>query len=70
LRDRRLPGDGDFDIAGFVDAVRATGFQGPWGVEVLSTVIGDTGPAELARRAYRSTIEHVARAAYQDGEET
>src|SRR4029453_16774195 len=33
LRDRRLPGDGDFDIAGFVAAVRATGFRGPWGVE-------------------------------------
>jgi sugar phosphate isomerase/epimerase len=59
LRDRRLPGDGDFDIAGFVAAVRATGFQGPWGVELLSAAIGDVGPAELARRAYRSTIEHM-----------
>ena len=62
MRDRRLPGDGDFDIAGFVAAVRAAGFQGPWGVELLSAAIGDVGPAELARRAYRSTIEHVARA--------
>jgi sugar phosphate isomerase/epimerase len=60
LRDRRLPGDGDFDIGGFVAAVRATGFQGPWGVEVLSAAIGDVGPADLAERAYRSTIEHVA----------
>lgn len=57
LRDRRLPGDGDFDIAGFVSAVRAVGFDGPWGVELLSAAIGDMGPAELARRAYRSTIE-------------
>ena len=61
LRDRRLPGDGDFDIAGFVAAVRATGFEGPWGVEVLSAGIGDVGPDELARRAYRSTIEHLKR---------
>ena len=61
LRDRRLPGDGDFDIGGFVAAVRATGFQGPWGVEVLSAGIGDVGPDELARRAYRSTIEHLKR---------
>jgi sugar phosphate isomerase/epimerase len=60
MRDRRLPGDGNFNIAGFVAAVRATGFQGPWGVELLSAGIGDVGPAELARRAYRSTIEHVA----------
>jgi len=66
MRDRRLPGDGDFDIGGFVAAVRATGFQGPWGVELLSAGIGDVGPAELARRAYRSTIEHVARGSYQD----
>jgi sugar phosphate isomerase/epimerase len=69
MRDRRLPGDGDFDIAGFVAAVRATGFQGPWGVELLSAAIGDVGPAELARRAYRSTIEHVARGTYQDDKE-
>jgi len=60
MRDRRLPGDGDFDIGGFVAAVRASGFQGPWGVELLSAAIGDVGPAELARRAYRSTIEQLA----------
>ncbi len=70
MRDRRLPGDGDFDIGGFVAAVRAAGFQGPWGVELLSAVIGEVGPAELARRAYRSTIEHVAGGTYQDGKET
>jgi sugar phosphate isomerase/epimerase len=69
MRDRRLPGDGDFDIAGFVAAVRATGFQGPWGVELLSAAIGDVGPAELARRAYRSTIEHVVRGAHRDDKE-
>jgi sugar phosphate isomerase/epimerase len=69
LRDRRLPGDGDFDIAGFVAAVRATGYQGPWGVELLSAAIGDVGPAELAQRAYGSTIEHVARATDQKEKE-
>jgi len=70
MRDRRLPGDGDFDIGGFVAAVRAAGFQGPWGVELLSAAIGDVGPAELARRAYRSTIEFVARGTDQDDKET
>jgi sugar phosphate isomerase/epimerase len=69
MRDRRLPGDGDFDIAGFVAAVRATGFQGPWGVELLSAAIGSLCPDELARRAYRSTIEHVARDPYRDDKE-
>ena len=70
MRDRRLPGDGDFDIAGFVAAVRATGFQGPWGVELLSAAIGDVGPAELARRAYRSTIEQVGQHRTADDKET
>ena len=61
MRDRRLPGNGDFDIAGFVAAVRTTGFRGPWGVELLSAAIGDVGPGELARRAYESAIERVGR---------
>ena len=69
MRDRRLPGDGDFDIAGFVAAVRATGFQGPWGVELLSAAIGDVGPDELARRAYRSGIEQVGQDRTADEEE-
>ena len=33
---RLLPGEGSFDVPAFIDAVRATGFDGPWGVEMLS----------------------------------
>jgi sugar phosphate isomerase/epimerase len=33
---RACPGEGEFDIAGFVAAVRASGFDGPWGIEVIS----------------------------------
>jgi sugar phosphate isomerase/epimerase len=33
---RRIPGEGDYDLAGFVRAVRASGFDGPWGCEVIS----------------------------------
>lgn len=33
---RRYPGEGSFDLAGFVEVVRGTGFTGPWGVEILS----------------------------------
>lgn len=33
---RLLCGQGSFDIAGFIEAVRATGYRGPWGVEILS----------------------------------
>jgi len=31
---RRLPGDGDLDGEGFIRAIRAAGFTGPWCVEV------------------------------------
>jgi len=34
---RRLCGQGDQDVAGFIRAVRSAGFDGPWGVEILST---------------------------------
>jgi sugar phosphate isomerase/epimerase len=35
--DRRLyPGRGDFAVPEFIDAVQATGFAGPWGVEIIS----------------------------------
>lgn len=33
---RRLCGEGDFDVRGLVEAIRAAGFRGPWGVEMLS----------------------------------
>jgi sugar phosphate isomerase/epimerase len=33
---RRIPGEGDFDVVGFIKAVAKTGFEGPWGNEVLS----------------------------------
>jgi len=36
---RLLPGDGEFDIAGFLRAVWAVGFTGPIGVEVLNEYI-------------------------------
>jgi len=35
---RLLCGEGSFDIPGFIEAVRATGYRGPWGVEILSHV--------------------------------
>ncbi|GIF20026.1 sugar phosphate isomerase [Paractinoplanes tereljensis] len=33
---RRLCGEGTFDLAGVVAALRDTGWRGPWGVEILS----------------------------------
>lgn len=33
---RRYCGEGSFDLPGFVRVLRASGFEGPWGVEALS----------------------------------
>jgi sugar phosphate isomerase/epimerase len=33
---RRLCGEGDQDVAGFITTLQAIGFNGPWGVEILS----------------------------------
>jgi sugar phosphate isomerase/epimerase len=33
---RRLCGEGSVDVPAFIRAIRATGFDGPWGVEILS----------------------------------
>lgn len=34
---RRYPGHGDFDVPRFINAVRATGFDDFWGVEIISS---------------------------------
>src|SRR5947209_5309617 len=36
INHRELPGEGEFDIPAYVEALRAAGYAGPWGVEVLS----------------------------------
>ena len=33
---RELPGEGEFDLRGYVEVCRDHGYPGPWGVEVLS----------------------------------
>lgn len=33
---RRLIGEGDQDVCGFIETLRAIGYDGPWGVEILS----------------------------------
>jgi sugar phosphate isomerase/epimerase len=48
---RRLPGDGELDVAGLVRAVLRTGFTGPWCVEVNTPEFRVLPIDEAARRA-------------------
>lgn len=34
---RRLVGEGSQDVFGFIDTMKAVGYDGPWGVEILSS---------------------------------
>ena len=53
---RLLPGEGEFDVKGFVDAVQRNGYTGPWGVEVLSTKLRSWPLDRLVTRTYDSAM--------------
>ena len=53
---RLLPGTGSFDIAGFLDALDAAGYDGPICLEVLSEELRALAPAEGAARL-RSSLQ-------------
>lgn len=59
---RRLPGDGDFDVPGFLNAVAATAYDGLYGVEILSDAHRRLAPAEAAQRSYDATMRQFDRA--------
>jgi sugar phosphate isomerase/epimerase len=52
---RLLPGEGEFDVRGYVDACRQAGYAGPWGVEVLSAELRELPMEETFSRAYTTT---------------
>ena len=59
----RCPGEGEFDIPGYIDACRDAGYAGPWGVEVLSEELrnqphrGDLPPRlRDDRRQFRASV--------------
>jgi sugar phosphate isomerase/epimerase len=55
INHRRLPGDGEFEIPAYVDVCREIGYEGPWGVEVLSAALRSLPIEEEFDRAYDTT---------------
>ena len=53
---RKLPGEGDFPIRGYVDEFRELGYEGPWGVEVLSVELRSLPIEQIFDRAYETTM--------------
>lgn len=52
---RRLIGEGDQDVRGFIETLKAIGYAGPWGVEILSE--------EHRRRPLREALDVARRTA-------
>lgn len=57
---RKLCGEGEFDLPGYIAVLRELGYAGPWGVEVLSAELRKLPLEEAARRAYETTIAQFA----------
>jgi len=57
---RAFPGEGEFDMPGFMDAIAATGFDGPYGVEVIRLENRSRSVDELAEIAWRTAMTQFA----------
>ena len=53
---RRFPGEGAFDVPGFIDSLRRLGWAGPWGIEMLSTEFRALGLRDGLARARDTTL--------------
>jgi sugar phosphate isomerase/epimerase len=58
--ERRLCGQGVFDIPGFLQAIELTGYHGPIGVEILSNEQRRRPLSEAASLAFKTAMEQVA----------
>jgi sugar phosphate isomerase/epimerase len=56
INHRRLCGDGEFDVKGFIQCLRNTGYTGPWGIEVLSEELRKQPLEEVVPRAFATTV--------------
>jgi 4-hydroxyphenylpyruvate dioxygenase len=64
LHSRRLPGHGDLDLTGYLDALRAIGTRAPVGVEVFSDALHAQGARSAARAAADATRQVLAGAGW------
>ena len=52
---RRLCGEGEFDVRGFIAATQDAGYRGPWGIEVLSEELRKWPLERLTTQAFKTT---------------
>ena len=59
IHHRRLPGEGVLNPPAFIRAVQAAGYEGPWGVEMLSATYRKLPLQEMARRSFEMTMRQL-----------
>jgi sugar phosphate isomerase/epimerase len=63
---RRLCGQGEFDVKGFIAAMQDAGYRGPWGVEVLSEELRKWPLELLTAQAFETTMAQFSTTAKRD----
>ncbi len=53
---RNMPGEGDLDVAGFTQAVVATGYDGPISLEIFNDQFRGGSPGKIAQDGHRSLL--------------
>jgi sugar phosphate isomerase/epimerase len=53
---RKLPGEGALEPKAFLHSVQAAGYQGPWGVEILSEDFRKRPLDDMAKQAFATTM--------------
>jgi sugar phosphate isomerase/epimerase len=57
INHRRLCGEGEFDVKGFIESVQRAGYSGPFGIEVLSQELRQKPLEELTKISFTTTME-------------
>jgi sugar phosphate isomerase/epimerase len=63
---RRLCGEGEFDVKGFIAAMQDAGYRGPWGIEVLSEELRKWPLERLTTQAFETTMAQFSTTARRD----
>jgi sugar phosphate isomerase/epimerase len=53
---RKLPGEGEFPLQDYIAVCRELGYDGPWGIEVLSEDLRSLPIEQIFDRAYETTM--------------
>ena len=56
---RALCGEGDFPVEEFIGTLRSIGWEGPWGLEILSESYRRRPVDEAVRDAYATTARYL-----------